>query len=91
MIKKFLICGKQLYFQSKNMESFAELGNVVELIMPIQVYWSAENQMKYANYLIAAGDASAEVMAIYKKIFTICAPYAMFEKDRNWMYMKAKD
>ena len=91
MIKKFLIAGKQLYFQSKNVESFNELGTVIELEMPIQNFWVAEDNMKYANYLLASGEASAEVLSVYKKIFAMCAPFAVFEKDRNWLYTKAKD
>jgi hypothetical protein len=91
MIKKFLICGKQLYFQSKKVESFNELGNIIELVMPIQSYWTIEENMKYANYLLASGEASAEVLNVYKKIFSTCAPYAVYEKDRIWLNTKARD
>lgn len=91
MIKKFLICGKQLYFQSKDLESFASIGTVVELSIPIQIYWSAEDLIKHANYLLASADAGAEISSVYRKVFAICAPYARLEKDRLWLYSKTKD
>ena len=91
MIRKFLICGKQVYLQNKKMESFNEIGTVVELIMPIEKFWEAEELMKTANYLLASGEPGSDVIAAYKKVFVLCAPFAVTEKERFWLYDKAKD
>ena len=70
MIRKFLICGKQqMYMQSKNLDSYREIGKVIELLMPVKSYWVITEELKLANYQMSAGESPAEVMVTYRKIF----------------------
>lgn len=87
MIRKYLICGKkQLYLQSKNIEVYQEVGRVVELLMPIKDFWQLEGLIKDVNYLIAAGEPQAEVVASYRKVLKGSARFAVKEMDRLWLY-----
>ena len=91
MIRKYLVCGKQLYIQSKKFDALQEIGQIVELFMPIEKYWEAEDLMKNANYLLASGEPNSDIVAAYKKVFALCAPFAVTEKERIWLYDKSKD
>lgn len=87
MIRKYLVCGKkQVYLQSKNVESYQEIGKVIELLMPIQDFWGIEGMVKEVNYLIASGEAQTEVVASYRKVLLKSARYAVKELDRVWLY-----
>ncbi len=87
MIRKYLICGKkQVYLQSKNVESYQEIGKVIELLLPIDDYWVLESQIKDVNYLIASGEAQTEVTSSYRKVLLTSARFAVKEIDRVWLY-----
>ena len=66
------------------------MGPVVELLLPIDDWWKLEEELKVANYLIAAGESTADVGASYKKIYAICAQYAIRESERKWLYDKSR-
>lgn len=87
MIRKFLVCGKkQVYLQSKNVESYQEIGKVIELLMPIQDYWNIENLIREVNYRLATGEAQTEVTESYRKVLLSSARFAVKEIDRVWLY-----
>lgn len=87
MIRKYLICGKkQIYLQSKNIDSYNEIGKVIELIMPVRDFWDLEKLIKDVNYLLAAGEAPAEVATSYRKVLRRSARFAVRELDRTWLY-----
>lgn len=90
MIRKFFICGKQLYLQSKNLESYNDLGTVIELLLPIDEYWELEKEVKEVNYLVAAGENTAEVTSAYREALQRAARHAVKEKERVWLYEKSK-
>ncbi|MDQ3230989.1 MAG: hypothetical protein M3Q07_04140 [Pseudobdellovibrionaceae bacterium] len=92
MIRKFLICGKkQIYMQSKNIETYNEIGKVIELVMPVRDFWDLESLIKDVNYLLAAGEAQAEVATSYRKVLRRSARYAVREMDRTWLYGNKKE
>lgn len=87
MIRKYLICGKkQIYLQSKNVESYTDIGRVVELLMPVRDFWSLENLVKNVNYLMAAGEPANEIVTSYRKVLRHSARFAVRELDRSWLY-----
>lgn len=67
------------------------MGTVIELYMPLVKYWQIEKWIKKANYIASTGESSAEVLEVYKKVFRLCAEYAVREQERKWLYDKAKD
>ena len=91
MIKKLFVVGKQLYLQGKNLESYAELGKVIELEMPIESFWKMEKLINEANYLMSSGESTPEILDFYKKIFKFGSKYAIFEKERSWLNERSKD
>lgn len=89
MIRKFFIIGKQLYLQSKSVESYNDLGTVIELYLPIEDFWKIEDMLKEANYLLANNISPGELLNFYKKVFLRASKFAVREKERNWLYDKA--
>lgn len=91
MIRKYLICGKrQVYIQSKNNEAHAELGKVMELVMPITDYWVLENEVKMINYLTASDAPAVDVATQFKRILRASHNFAVLEADRHWIYERKK-
>lgn len=86
MIRKFFIVGKKLYLQGKNMDGYSDLGHVIELSIPIETYWELEDLLKEIDYMRSAGASQAEIFERYREVFGVCAPYAIFEKERKWLY-----
>ena len=92
MIRKFLICGnQQLFLQSKSIDTYSELGKVVEILLPVRSFWDVKQHLDELNYLISSGEASSEIQAAYKRILKDSARYAVSEEDRAWLYEKSKD
>jgi hypothetical protein len=42
------------------------------------------------NYQISTGETSIVVSNAYKKIYQRCAKFAVKEKERTWLYEKAR-
>lgn len=92
MIRKFLICGKKnLYLQSKIIESYADVGRVVELLMPIQDYWALNDEIHEVNYLLASDEGTVEIARSYKKVLGMSSKFAVKEQDRLWLYATKKE
>lgn len=64
---------------------------MVEINFPLEKYWETEKVLNELNYMIASGEATTEVVNTTKKLFLTCAPFASLEKDRIWLYEKAKE
>jgi len=88
MITKFLIVGKQVLLQSKAPTTHEDIGNVIELLMPLDEYWQLEETLKMATFLQASGETNNEVMATLRKALKICSKYAVTEKDREWLHVR---
>lgn len=91
MIRKYLICGKrQVYIQSRNSESHAHIGKVVELVMPITDYWVLEDEVKKINYLTASDAPGVDIANQFKRILKVSHSFAVLEADRHWIYERKK-
>ena len=87
MIRKYLVCGKkQIYLQSKNLDSYSEIGKVIELLLPVRDFWELEKLVKDVNYFMSAGEAQAEVASSYRRVLKRSAPFAVQELDRTWLH-----
>ena len=92
MIRKYLICGKQqLHLQQQKLDGLNEVGKVIELTLPIRLFWKLEDEIKEVNYLLSAGESNSEVSSSYRKALRSCAQYATREEDRLWLYMHANE
>lgn len=91
MIRKFLVCGKkQIYLQSKNTDAYADIGKVIELLIPINDFWVLEKEIGKINYLTASDAPSVDVGGQYKKILKLSAGFAVVEAERLWLYEHKK-
>ncbi len=90
MIHKYLVAGNQIYFASLKQEIAEDKFRIVELLMPHTIFNNAQGQLQKFNYLRSSNAEAIQIksasIALYKKI----APYAINEKDRLWLYQKAK-
>lgn len=91
MIKKLLVCGKQVYFATKPPDPHFEQGRVIQLEMPVEDFWQASDFIRHAEYLQAANEPISETLAQYRKVFRICARHAVSESDRTWLQEKANE
>ncbi|MES2743852.1 MAG: hypothetical protein V4655_00435 [Bdellovibrionota bacterium] len=91
MIRKYLVCGKrQVFLQSKNSEAHADIGKVVELLLPINDFWKLENEIRKINYLTASDAPGVDVSGQLKKIFKASYNFAVIEADRQWIHERKK-
>lgn len=88
MIRKYLICGKNIHIQSKHNESYRMLGTVHELLLPVRVLWDIEDIILKANGKMAAGASEIEVEQNYRQIYRLSARFALYEVSRQWLLKK---
>ncbi len=55
---------------------------VVELLLPIEVYWELQEQFKLLEYYVSANDDPTAISELTGKIIRKVMPYAVHEKDR---------
>ncbi|MDD9950816.1 MAG: hypothetical protein OXT67_04550 [Zetaproteobacteria bacterium] len=85
MIRKFLIVGKHIYLSTTKIEDEFGHQKNIDLVMPINVYWQALDEIRRADYLIVSGEPQADTTEIYRKIFRILRPYTVYEVDRTYL------
>lgn len=85
VIRKYLVISKQLFLSTTKVED--EHGNIfnIDLLMPLEFYWSLQAQLKKADYLLSSRAELTDVQIIYKKICQSAAAYTVFEHDRVWL------
>ncbi len=91
MIKKYLIVGKQVYLQTKKPESAGEQTTTIELLLPVEQFWQIEERLRITHYMQASAEPHGEVVGSLRDLFKLCAPYAVAEKDRTWLYARAAE
>lgn len=82
--------GKQLFFASQAPDPHLELGRVIELKMPIEVFWEAEKVLKKVTYLSASGEPLTEINVEVNRLYQLLAPFCVDEANRIWMVDKVR-
>lgn len=92
MIRKYLIFGKQVYLSSirREVPSEEEVPGGIEVRIPLDILWKAQEILKQAEYLQSIGEEQSRILDTYKTLLTLMAPYAVLEKDRMWIYEQTK-
>lgn len=80
MIRKFLICGKQPFLASRQIE--AATGPVVEIFVPVQIFWQIQELIKKIEYMISASEDPVVINELQTRVYAKLARYAVHEKDR---------
>lgn len=89
MIRKYLTCGRHLHLSTKKLEDTGTKAQVVELLLPIKVFWEVEELLKSMDYLIASSEDPILVNECAQKVYKKVAPYAVNEKDRAFLHGKS--
>ena len=90
VIRKYLILGKQIQLSSTMHVVEGDEGNThpIEVKLPVETYWKAEEMIKQAEYQLSAGEDSQTVKDTYMKLLKLLAPHCTTEKDRATVYDK---
>ena len=79
--------GRQIYYTASKAGLDHEEGiRVIDLELPLRVFWDSERILRYADYLIASSEENVEIRDYYARLLRLIAPFATNEKDRNWLY-----
>ena len=63
---------------------------VVELNLPIRLFWELETLLKDADYLVSAGEDQVVIADLQQAILAKTAPYAVHERDRVYLRDRLK-
>lgn len=88
MIRKYLVCGKQMFLTSKKLEENEQKIPVCELLLPIQLFWELEDLLKKLDYLLASHEDPVVVNDLSARIFRKIVKYVVHEKDRIFIHGK---
>ena len=80
MIRKFLICGKQPFLAARQIE--ATTAPVVEVLVPVQLFWEIQELIKKIEYLVSASEDPVVINELQVRVYGKLARYAVHEKDR---------
>jgi hypothetical protein len=87
MIRKYLVIGKHLHLSSKRIED--PTGNtkvpIIELLLPLEVFWEIEDLLARIDYLTAAGEDQVQLNDCYARIYKKIGRYTLHEKDRGFV------
>jgi hypothetical protein len=64
-------------------------GTLVELLLPIHLFWEVEGLMKQLDYLTSANEDPVLSSELYQKILRKVSRYAVMEKDRVLLQEKS--
>lgn len=90
MIRKYLVCGKQVFLSSKKIEDTGQKIPVLELLLPINLYWDVEKLLQRLDYLIASNEDPVLVNEHTKLIYKTVVKYVVHEKDRVFLQEKLR-
>ncbi len=80
MIRKFLICGKQPFLASRQIE--ATSAPMVEVFIPVQLFWQIQDLIKKIEYLVSTSEDPVVINELQTRVYAKLARYAVHEKDR---------
>lgn len=86
MVKKFLVIGNHLQYATSLQDLGEETIKVVEMDLPLEVYQDSKELLKAYNYLKSFETDPTKIRQKGNDFFSLVAPYACNEKDRNWLY-----
>ena len=70
-------------------EGTGETSQVIEILMPIEVYWKTRDVLKDADYNSASGEDFNSINELHRKVFAELKKYAVHEKDRIWLHERS--
>ena len=88
MIQRFLVISQNRIFFSTSKTDFEESPKVklVELLMPIDVFYDAEKHIKKLDFLHTQNSLQMEIKEGIKRLFFTLNRFAVQEKDRIWLF-----
>lgn len=89
LIRKFLIVSKRVYLSTSKIDDEQGVIYNIDLQLPLQEYWKLLELLKKADFLLASKEQMADIQAIYRRVFKLVAPFAVFETDRAWLVKRS--
>lgn len=74
-----------MFLQNDMPETLDEEVKPVELLMPVEELWRLTKMLKEFDYLVASNEPAGDVNISKGQIYEFIQPYAVQEKDRNWL------
>lgn len=72
-----------MYVASQPPDPHLELGQAIEILMPIKVYWDVQKVQKKIDFLHASGSTQAENNSELKNLLSLIAPWIVDETKRQ--------
>ena len=84
MIRKYLVCGKQMFLSGKKLEGTNIKGGDVsfECLLPLDVFWELEKLFKHLEYSQASGGDPTQTSDLTQNIMKKISTFVVNEKDR---------
>lgn len=77
-----MVCGKQLFLSNKKLEDGAVSGPVLELLLPIKLFWELEELLKQIDYMNSSSEDPVLIADAYRRVYRKVFKYVVSEKDR---------
>jgi len=90
MIDKYLVCGQQIFLTSCIHQIDRGHYRIISLRLPLDIYWKLKIFIKNINFIINNKEDKYKIFISYQKLFQMVAIYAVYEKDRYWLYKHGK-
>ena len=90
MIRKFLVIANRISLASTRRDSVKSTGPMIELLMPADVYWQIEEELKQYDAKASSGDDGMVLAELNKKIMLKLTAYVVHEKERLWLRENAE-
>lgn len=86
MIRKYLVISNRISLASTKRDTIQGTGPLIELLMPIDVYWKFEEEFKQYDMMASDGDDTMILAEFNKKLLKLMIPYTVNEKERLWLH-----
>ncbi len=87
MLHRFLTLSGLPELRSESASTDADVVPEIELLLPIEIYWDAQEIIRQMRYLRHAGQATS---AQGKRLFALVMPYVTGERERQLLLAQRK-
>lgn len=73
---------------SKKLEDYGTKAPVLELLLPISLYWEVESLLKRIDYMLSASEDPVLITDLTQRIYRKVQKYVVTEKDRAILHQR---
>lgn len=92
MIHKYFVITPTRVFFTNSADDFEDVVKVklIEVRMPLDVFNSVNSKMQETDYMSTSGHVVSDITESFRSIFNDLSKYAVYEKDRGWLFDQAR-